>query len=226
MQGHTWKRRMPSVADPDLVASCPLSPRSWRTNADEDSESATAMTSASSQEVMAAIWESANAKFSRSHVPTLLPKGYAKATKTAVVTKTWTVPRPNAYVRKALRRSDDSSSPISKRRKSTPSSASCPNSLGDDIALQISGKLAGGVHQQMPNDWSRLRQATSALIAQTPSCPGRSERAITLIISHLSHAIALVGQCGRVKGGRARTSFAGAVARPTGNQEWDWHQIF
>ena len=50
----TCMRRMPRVAEPNLVAISPRSLSSCSTKADEESDSATAMTTASSTDLMAA----------------------------------------------------------------------------------------------------------------------------------------------------------------------------
>ena len=81
---------MPSVAEPDLDASWPLSPRIWSTNAEEDRDSATAMTMASSHELIVDVERSAKASFCSRMVPTELPKGTAKSTKAHVVVMTCT----------------------------------------------------------------------------------------------------------------------------------------
>jgi hypothetical protein len=80
---------MPSVADPKRVGVSPRSDSSCSTNADDDIDSAAAMTTASSRERMDTSEGGAPQTASRNLVPSEDPAGSAKPTNTRPVMRTW-----------------------------------------------------------------------------------------------------------------------------------------
>lgn len=82
---------MPSVAEPKRVGVSPRSDSSCSTKAEDDMDSAAAMTTASSSERIDTSEGGAPHTISRNAVPREEPAGSAKATKTAPVMRTWGV---------------------------------------------------------------------------------------------------------------------------------------
>ncbi len=86
------------MACPNLPSSSPRSFSSCSTKADDDRDSATAMTTASSMLRMDASEGSACSTFTRNCVISPLPTGSAAAVKTAEQMTSWRTPMPNAYL--------------------------------------------------------------------------------------------------------------------------------
>ena len=111
--------RIPKQAAPNFVANCPFSCRIFSTKADDDSDRAAPITSASSTRSISTRAAAEPMKISRNCTPPI--KGKMK--KAAVQRMTCRVPMPNAYLDKPFSRSTVSSSPCSNSKNSTPKSA-------------------------------------------------------------------------------------------------------
>mmetsp|Transcript_1463 Transcript_1463/g.3253 ORF Transcript_1463/g.3253 Transcript_1463/m.3253 type:complete len:253 (+) Transcript_1463:1470-2228(+) len=126
-------RSTPSVAAPGPVVSSPRSLRSCSTKADDDSDSAAPMTTASSTvEILISSGLSmaglASLTTCRMRLPMALFVGSSNAVNAKVVAITWNIPSPNANLKRLLSLSPSSSSPISKSRNCIPSSLSSVSS--------------------------------------------------------------------------------------------------
>mmetsp|Transcript_12571 Transcript_12571/g.17263 ORF Transcript_12571/g.17263 Transcript_12571/m.17263 type:complete len:248 (+) Transcript_12571:1116-1859(+) len=129
--------RMPRQAAPKRLDSWLFSCKILSTKAEEDSDSAAPMTSASSTRVMSTRPGSAPTTNSRNCTPPT--KGNTK--KASVDSSTCSDPMPNAYLDSPRSRSTVSSRPCSNSRNSTPKSANDSMSLRSENSFRPHGPM-------------------------------------------------------------------------------------
>ena len=109
----SWNSSTPRLAVPNFVVNILRSARSCKPNAEDESDSAKPMTTASKTELTCNISSFPGWINSKTFVPSASPAGKSAEANTKFTNSTCVSPRPNAYLAKPLNFFDDNSKPIS-----------------------------------------------------------------------------------------------------------------